>query len=185
MAIVTLENVKKFLEVGQDDQKKDFLINLLIDGATQIAKKQLWRRDIESTSYNVYLNGDGTNYIWGLQYPITAITTFTIDDTAMVEASDYEYYANEGYIYLYSKSTIDRKNIHLVYTAGYASNSIPASAKIALYSLIKFYYERKNNAELTNQGGNQLESLTFNLADIPDHIQRMFDADSYKTLMPA
>lgn len=103
----------------------------------------------------------------------------------MVEGTDYEYYANEGYIYLYSKSTVDRKNIHIVYTAGYAANSIPTSVSLALYSLIKFYYERKNNSELTNQGGNQIESLSFNLADIPDHIKKMFDADSYKTLMPA
>jgi len=78
----------------EDDEVRDTILK--IHQGVEKWVKTFCRRDLESASYTEWYDGDGSEYLWLKQYPVTAITRVSvglIDVISIRNTNDY-YYAS-------------------------------------------------------------------------------------------
>ncbi|MBI2560299.1 MAG: phage gp6-like head-tail connector protein [Planctomycetes bacterium] len=136
--LTTVVNVKAYL--GVTGSADDSLIENLIDRVTEFVQRYCNRKFIRST-YDEYYDGNGTVYLFLSSYPIVSVELLEIDAIAKASA-DYAIYADAGMIRLkdgkFSEGVL---NVHVTYTAGYAS--IPKDLEQACTEIVAMkYYNR-------------------------------------------
>lgn len=102
-------------------------------------------------------DGDGGTLFFTKQYPINSITTLIVGDTTVIEAPDwdeagYVLYSNRGTVYYESGFPSYRKNIKLVYNAGYETDSADYSQlNLICCILVKYVWDNKDKLGLKSE----------------------------------
>ena len=88
-AATTLENLKKYLNISQNDTSKDDLFELLIESVTNAAEEYLGRyivaRQISQEPYDC--TNSKSKYLQLKQYPVTSVTTIIEDGETLDTAT--------------------------------------------------------------------------------------------------
>jgi hypothetical protein len=102
-------------------------------------------RTFDSALYTETLDGNGLDQIFTEQYPITAVTSVTLDSEALTAGTDSDNYtALTNSLYREGKWSAGRRNLVVVYAAGYSASTMPADLK---------YIAMRMTAELLRSGG--------------------------------
>ena len=151
-AATTLENCKKFLNIGSSDTSKDELLELLIDAATNAAEEYLGRyivaRQISQEPYDC--TNSKSKYLQLKQYPVTTLTT-VIEDGETLDTAALTLDTSNGII----KRNIFWKGAVLVtYTAGISSSTanVPKNLQLAIWQWVSYL--------LNTQGAQGIDSET-------------------------
>jgi hypothetical protein len=102
-------------------------------------------------------DGDGGTQFFTKQYPINSITTLIIGDTTVTESPDwdeagYVIYGNRGMIYYETGFASYRKNVKLVYNAGYEIDSSDYSQlNLICCMLVKYVWDNKDSLGLKSE----------------------------------
>jgi uncharacterized phiE125 gp8 family phage protein len=156
--ILNVDDVKQFLgiTITTDD---DLLLELTRAVIKQTENK--CNRTFEADEYTEYYDGKYSSELQLNVYPVSALTSVHDDvdrvygSDTLIDSSDLVLYGEEGIIYYDGDVFSDgRKNVKVVYTAGYTVNTIPPDLKQGLIELIgASYIEAKG-------GINAIESET-------------------------
>ena len=102
-------------------------------------------------------DGDGGTLFFTKQYPINSITTLIIGDTTVTEAADWDedgyfLYGARGTIYYEDGFDSYRKNVKLVYNAGYEKTTAEYSElNLICCLLIKYIWDNKSKLGLKQE----------------------------------
>ena len=146
MALISSAYVQTIL--GYDDQFLD-KIDLLIDSSVSRAENFIGRK-LESALRTQYLAGTGGHKIILPIYPVTTITSISVDSerlyATLLTTSEYYLDSETGIITLFNKTTPeDVATIKIVYTAGWTEATLPADLKMAFVELIDWGWKRLND----------------------------------------
>ncbi|MGR3311206.1 MAG: head-tail connector protein [Candidatus Brocadiales bacterium] len=138
MGLTTVANVKAYLGIaGSTD---DAFIENLTDRVTNFVQKYC-NRNFTRSSYDEYYDGNGSGYLFLPDYPIVSVTLLEIDDIVKASA-DYAIYTDTGMVRLKNGKFNDGiLNVHMIYTAGYAT--VPKDLEQACTEIVAMkYYNR-------------------------------------------
>lgn len=155
------------LEAWVGDDRNTY-INLFENLITQISAfmedytdRKLKARDysylVAADSEDALGDGDGRTNFFTKQYPINSVTTLIIGDTTISAASDWDetgyfIYKNRGKIYYAYGFDAYRKNIKLVYNAGYATDTREyATLNLICCALIKYVWDNRSKLGLQQE----------------------------------
>jgi hypothetical protein len=128
-------------------------------------------------------DGDGTTWFHTKQYPINSITTLIIGDTEIDEgdwnSAGYIVYKKQGRIYYENGFDSYRKNIKLIYNAGYTTSSEEyADLNLVCCVLCKYIWDNKGKLGLKAE---YLGRYRYQRGNFKDTDQWVFDIlDRYK-----
>ncbi len=98
-----------------------------------------WTAEVLNTSYASYASTELIE-IMGLQCLNATWAYLEIPDEP---ESDFEVYADEGYIFKWGGFARGHRNLRIDYTAGYSSADMPDKLKMACLILVKFLYQKR------------------------------------------
>jgi hypothetical protein len=117
----------------------------LIEAASRIANRYA-RRHLAATNYTERLSGYGGDALLLRQRPVQSITSVHIDSNRLfgndTAVTDYEADTPAGILYRYSGWTRGRRNIQVVYRAGYELASVPEDLQGAVANVAYWLYRR-------------------------------------------
>ena len=146
--LVTLAQMRAYLNMPTAQTGKDDLLIDLLDSYNAEMQLYLGVSMINAT-YTESYDGNGTRCLFLKHYPIVSVTSLTLDDTALVENTDFYVYGTEGYIKLDSDIfTQDLKNVAIVYVAGHGATRALVSA--VLKNTLKTWVGRVFKAEVVD-----------------------------------
>jgi hypothetical protein len=189
-ALVRTEDVRRTLVIS--DTKQDSQLEFLINAASSRIARETGRRFVEETYTNQRLEGRGRSLLVNdeLQWPITTITSITINETAQTIWSPGDAgEPSEQDVYFLGGSDPESRNriirwggwpwlagtIQITYTAGYVlsnpvapSYRIPQDLQEACLAIVQAWYlehdkSRLNVASSSMQG----QAVTFVQVDRP------------------
>lgn len=172
-ALTSVANVKAYLSPWIAGTTYDTLIEMLIDGVSQLIEKECGSRVFNVTDDDVVelLDGDwdgtGRCKLFPKRYPIVSITsieykTGSLDNPTWTafNASDYTYDEEAGIIYFTaSLSSIkpNRQNIRLTYKGGYAAADLPSDLQMCCLKMVAKEFDKRRSQGATSEsvgGGN-------------------------------
>ena len=176
MAWTTLAKVKEYL--GITDTASDTLLTDLL-ARLQAAAETYLDRKIEQATYTEQYDGDGTDRLVTLQWPIISVTTLH-DDTdrafgasTLIAAADYVLYKDRGVIRLDGLTFASGiQNVKVVYVAGYAT--VPTDLAQALIELVADRFRQKEHQGLESLSIGAY-SVSFIGEDLPDEVKATLD----------
>lgn len=148
------------------DVDHDQMLELRAEAVTQELERETGRIFVTRTITNEIHTGTGSRRLELRYYPVTAITTLTVDGAA-VDSADYSLDSATGVITLLNGdtwSTLDVKNISCTYVAGYARTAADlADVKLLAIELFRArYLGWSTNLDVFQQasmGGTTLQPL--------------------------
>jgi uncharacterized phiE125 gp8 family phage protein len=164
----TISDVKAYL--GITSATDDALLTRLIAAASQWIRSNL-NRDITSQAYTDKLDGTGTSRVILSQFPVTAVTSVTVDGTDQAASNiafrDATVALTDG-----TKFTKGFANVVVTYTAGYATT--PGDIAQACIELVAWRYKEKDrigHASKTIAG----EVVAFQTQDVPNDVKTLLN----------
>ena len=146
MDLITLAELKAFLEIKTATTDHDALLSSLITGVSARIEKFL-NRDLEKKARTKYFNAGRKNYYLPA-YPIDLDSPITVvyDETLQVKDSDYYIWEDLGKIEFVLTTVCYRpKEIQITWTGGYASNSLPYDISLATTMQTAFIFRRRKD----------------------------------------
>lgn len=143
--LVTLEEVKIYLGIDLADTSQDSLLSMLISSADSLAKSYCGR-SFEVADYDVLLDGTGRDSLLLPEYPVQSVTVLEVDGMAISS-----FYIEPNGIIIVDSGRIPegKRNVHVVYRAGYEPDAVPGDLKEAVFILVASRYtlarERSHN----------------------------------------
>jgi hypothetical protein len=161
----------------------DTLLASLVSGVSAWIQEWLGRI-IASATYTDTLNGNGKTALCFLHYPVTAVTSVTIDGVAIPARAvpgGSGYYFDSDFLYLdgYCFTQKSNQNVVLVYTAGFAS--VPLDLALATNKLCAISYRELDRQGLSSKGLAG-EQTNFIVTDMPKDVISILQ--SYKRVVP-
>jgi len=162
-ALTTLAEAKTYLKLNVTDY--DSTIERLINAASEAIEKYC-NRHFEKAIYTEWYKGHGRQLLLLNQFPIVSVTSVTIDGSAYTEGEDNDFTidseagmlfravgwpGNRYYGGLTQDPMARRRNIKVVYEAGYVlpkdvspetPRTLPYDLEQACLLLVHFYYKR-------------------------------------------
>lgn len=145
-ALATISNVKYVWGRRQDDTEDDDRIQTLINLISDRIEYWCGRKFKEATYTDEKYDGNGDNYLFLNQYPITEFTEIKRDNTA-IPSSNYKVYKNQGYLLKETYWTSGYQNLKATYKAGYATIP-PALASVCIEWVILLLEGRMKDAKV-------------------------------------
>lgn len=144
--IVTLAEMRSFLNIPSDQTDMNTLLSGLIDAYSDEMEQYLGVTMINSTYTETY-DGNGTDSLFLKHYPIASVTSLTLDSTLLVLNTDY--YIRESYIKLEDDVfTEDLNNVAIVYVAGHGASR--AAVSNVLKMVLKTWVMRAWKSEVVD-----------------------------------
>lgn len=178
--LTTLANVKQYLGIANAGD--DALLTSLVSRIS--ANVQNWlNRNILSAAYTETLDGNGGFALVFKNYPVTAVTSLTIDTLVIPLAANS---TQSGFMWNADKIVLNgyrftraMQNVVVSYAAGYAT--VPADLEEAVIELIGFAYKSRDRIGLASKGlaGEQTNFIT---KDMPETVRTVLN--QYKRLIP-
>ncbi len=146
ITVVTLAEMRTFLNIPTAETGQDSLLESLLDGVNDAVEKYIGVALINK-SYTEYHDGDGSNSLFLKHYPIVTMTSL-VDGTTTISADDYHLYSDEGYIIIDDYFEIDNRNVVATFIAGYgaARTNIPDAIKTAIKLWVGYIHKKDNVA---------------------------------------
>ena len=179
--LTTLQDVKDWL--GLSSTADDALLARLIASASRFIESWVGRT-ITSVTYTETFNGDGHARLVLPNYPVTAVSSVTIDGSPIPAAAPA---APNGYLFdalvLYLNGYAFARgvqNVTVVYTAGYAS--VPPDLAQACIELVALRYKERDRV---GQGSKSVggETITFTVAEMTESVRATLSR--YRKVVPA
>lgn len=178
IALVSLANAKAFIGIADATTSEDSIVESLIDSVSKLLAGYCGRKFI-SAEYTEYHDGDDTTSLVLNQFPVTELESLHIDplrdfdSPSEVDADENVILdAESGIIKLWNNYGLfptGKGNIKVVYTAGYASASVPADLSYAAKLTVLQYYKRHYQDKRIGLSSETVGDRTFTYAndDIP------------------
>lgn len=156
-ALSTLNHAKIALGISLGTFTDDAFLVHRINDFTAYAEKYCTRRFASTTYTNERYDGTGRDKIFLRNWPIISVSSLTIDNEAINEATDYDDYDGywieptlsgiklEGCLYRVDKWDRGWQNVKITYVAGYAT--IPHDLREACFLAVKTMYDVMKNKE--------------------------------------
>jgi hypothetical protein len=98
-ALVTVDDLRAYLGQGVSSESET-MMELLINAASQEFDRFCGRQLKQKTETNLYLDGDGTKYLYLPSCPAASVTGVYENDTLLVVDTDYLVYTSDHDAYL-------------------------------------------------------------------------------------
>jgi hypothetical protein len=133
-----------------EDSSVDTLLAQLGDGISEWIERETAGRVFKSRSVSEVQRGVGKAKIFLANIPVISVDSL-IDDGTPIAATDYVVNAKLGMIELLNNRafSIGAGNVHVTYTAGYASNAMPADATLLCLELVKVAHSELINGAIS------------------------------------
>lgn len=178
--LTTLPNVKAWLNLTTSDSD-ELLTRLIVAASTFI---ESWcNRSFGVQEYTEHRNGTGSDMLMFGAWPVTAVTSVTVNGRAIHAAADFD---TPGYRF-YDLSVVlqgyqfvrGRRNVTLTYTAGYAA--IPPDLEQACIETVALRFKERDRI------GHQSKSLagetvTFFIGELSHSARAVLS--QYKKVVP-
>jgi hypothetical protein len=158
-------DVQAFLSLAANQDEA--LLQTLCTAASAFVISAL-NRNLLQASYTETRNGHGGDRLPLYQYPVTAVSSVTIDGVAIPPAPGplaSGYVFDEAMVYLrgycFSRGV---QNVVIAYTAGLAD--VPFDIAQATVEIVAVKYKRRQNIEVSGKTLNG-ETISFTQADVP------------------
>lgn len=144
MALTTLATVKLWLEIDPANTTNDAILTRLIDSCSSYIESWLNRKILQA-AYSEAYDGRGSNAITLAQYPISVLTSVSVDGVAQTVVAGAE--TTKSGVRFYDRQIIrnggafcrGRGNVMVNYTAGYAT--VPSDIEQACIELVSLRYK--------------------------------------------
>lgn len=163
--LTTAADVSTFL--GQASNIDAALLGTLVTNASAFVLNYV-NRNLLTASYTETRNGHGGSRLALREYPVTAVSSVTVDGVAIPAAPDA---VSNGYVFddlvLYLRGycfTRGVQNVVIGYTAGYAS--VPADVAQACIEIVAAKYKRRTKLHLSSEAMDG-QTTAFNQSDVP------------------
>jgi len=189
-ALVSLTEIKQYLEIDSEDTGRDALLTAMVNSATDVIERFCSCYFVEYEVATIEIpekhDGTGTDECYTDYYPIRSITQLRDNPytgTARVlSPTDYLLYADEGRIKLRTDSqTLSRfssapQSIEIAYKVGYCADtaSVPHDVKAAAKQLIAVWYRDRAGDLTTERIGDytwQRSPAWREPTDLPDQVK--------------
>ncbi|MCY6957883.1 head-tail connector protein [Clostridium brassicae] len=151
MTLVTLEELKQWLNIDQSDTSKDIILNIYINGVSEMIIGMIGRNILAEDHIEKYA-GTNSNALILKNYPINSVTSikYIIDNAVYreLDSTEYDINSKSGILYkdlvwgkiggsslMSQRINYPRRHIRIEYNAGYAE--VPADLKLLALQLIK------------------------------------------------
>jgi uncharacterized phiE125 gp8 family phage protein len=167
--LTTLDAAKAWLAIGSSND--DGLLASLVSAASQFIQTWL-NRSIASQAYTEVRNGLGMTKMAFADYPVTAVTSVTVDGVAIPASTGptVNGYVTDGtMLYLRGYTfTSGIQNVSLAYVAGFAVT--PPEVAQACIELVAMRYRERDRIGLASKavGG---ETTAYSLKDLPADVE--------------
>jgi hypothetical protein len=189
-ALAEIDDLEQW--IGNTVQSNIEVFELLIKQMSAFMEEYTGRKlkardyDYNTDPDNALGDGDGGTLFFTKQLPINSITTLIIGDTTVTEAGDwdesgYVLYPARGTIYYEDGFSSYRKNVKLVYNAGYSTDTSEYSElNMICCLLIKYVWDNKGKLGLKSE---MLGRYRYTRGNFKDADKWIFDSlDKYKRL---
>jgi hypothetical protein len=170
--LVKLSDVKHF--IGNDaTSAEDYTLATMITAVSD-AITQILGRNILATDYTTTFDGKGHSKYQFPQYPVTAVSSLSIDGTDIPIRTDLTstsaaYVFNENFLTLIGTSfTPGIQNCTISYTAGY--ENVPASIKQACIRWIAFLRAKNDRIDLASKAMGP-ETTAYLMSSMPPDVR--------------
>jgi uncharacterized phiE125 gp8 family phage protein len=148
IALASVAEARAVLKIGGAGE--DTILADLINRASAFANKFTGRQLLEA-DFTEYYDGDGTDELTLNNYPVSDVESLH-DDTLRAFGSDTEIDEDDiildgaaGIIKLWNGTFTflkGKRNVKVVYTAGYADDAVPHDLKEAVLMIVQHHYKR-------------------------------------------
>lgn len=180
-SFVTLNEVKLWLSIDSANTNNDTLLTSLISSASSWVENWV-NRTLSSATYSERYNGTGNYSMMVKNYPITAISSMTVNGVA-VSASDGisvgYLFDNNTIIMIGNKISKGIQNVTVSYTAGYTT--IPQDIKQVVIELVGYKFKEMTRIGLESKTISG-EVTTFSLKDLKEHNKNLLN--NYNKVIP-
>lgn len=187
-AIVSLADMKAWLDVPNTDVTKDAIIELHINSASDRIEKYLQRKLIRQQYVERY-DGRNSSQLLLSQYPAEKPTQIIIDSSWVFDAADAleltAYDLQDDMTVKLNGSVFPNGtlNVKVTYYAGYKNPisggtgpEFPSDIKLACRWLVDWQYQQRTDRRLGMGGkGKQGENISF-LQGMPQEVKELLDA---------
>lgn len=173
----TLDDVKKYLNVTIPAD--DALLTQLISAASAWIRSYL-NRDITQGTYTEVLDGTGSTRQMVGQYPVTAVTSLTVDGNAV----DPSGVAMRGTLLIRTDGEVFPEgfaNVAVNYTAGYAS--VPGDIAQNCTELVAWRYKERDRIGQASKTAGGQETVSYQTKDVPDDVKTSLN--NWRKVVPA
>lgn len=146
-ALITEADLESLLQVSLATALAELLIGIASQQIESITNRKLIAQDYTLQKYTVV---NTSHYLYLRNYPINSISKLAEYDSqadtelySYTENTDYLIYADEGYVYFWSRMPLGHHHVRVSYNAGWAIASIPYDLKLACAQLAGLYYTTK------------------------------------------
>jgi hypothetical protein len=183
--LTTLADVKAWLQTGQAafPATDDPLLTRLITAASQYIQTWL-NRPIALTDYLETRDGTGGNRLQFACFPVTAVSTLTIDDQPVLAApattaAGFSFSTTQLSVrgYTFNRGT---QNITFAYTAGYST--IPSEVAQACIELVALRYRERTRIGEVSRSLGGAEIVAYAQKDMSDAIKTLLQR--YRLVSP-
>lgn len=175
--LTTLTNVKSFLNIDSTNSNNDAELSRLITSYSSLIRSWV-NRDLTTASYVDYCNGTGSNMIMFPNYPVTAVSSVTIDNT-VVTSTDYMFDETRLILKNGRTFTYGRNNVVLSYTAGFAT--VPYEIEQICIEMVSKTFKKRDRIGLSSKGLAG-ETTSYDLQDMRDETRSLLA--SYIKVIP-
>jgi uncharacterized phiE125 gp8 family phage protein len=135
----TMEQLRRWLRVS--DTSFDATLEEIGNAVTDEIERLTNRLYVQRTVSEIR-DGDGGRRLELRRYPVSAVTSFTVDDAA-VAAADYDLDKEGGVIWLLNGKRLTRgeRNVKVTYTAGYVLADVPAEVTRVAREMAKVIWD--------------------------------------------
>jgi hypothetical protein len=177
MSLVTFEDVRKYINQHDENDIKESQRVVIEDLILKVSKafSNHCGCNLEATTYTEYLDGNSSDKLFTLCYPIISVSGIFEDTSrewaASTEIDSEEYFViGENYV-LMRNYTLNSypKSVKIVYTAGYST--IPEDLKLACIMEVVRIYKNKymsNNVGITSTAVEGITTTYDTGAFLPD-----------------
>jgi len=182
-----LSDLKAWLNINDNVNNDDAVLTNLLSAATGLIIRYLgW--DLTTQAYTQTFNGNGRDRVMLSNYPITAVSSVTIDGVAIPVAGPYggSNFLPQGYSF--DENTVylrgywfrkDIQNVTISYTAGY--EEIPFEVSQACLELAADRYRQRDRIGKASEGLAG-QTTAFSLKDMPPNTRQILDM--YRKVTP-
>lgn len=168
--LATIKDVELWLNIKPSNADESILPRLITSVSAFI--KSYIARDVTSRTYTEKYNGAGGSVLLLREYPITAITSLTVNDSVVpfaATSASYGYVFDDVAIYLHGALfSTGTQNIVVTYTAGYTT--VPPELVQACVELVALRYrERGRIGEVSKSV--QGETISYLQKSMPAAVQ--------------
>lgn len=180
--LVTLDEMKSFLEIPTGNTSFDDKVQILINACSESIANYCKR--ILVTNSNVeYRDGRRNSILTLREFPINSVSEVAIDitskfsgDETVVDADQYQIDNSKTALVFRSVLQNGQRNIRVTYSSGYgtaAGDDLPWDLRYACMEYVKWLYKSDADDRVGTTSKGKAGETTSYIQNIPDHVQQL------------